>query len=634
MGESYMSIPTIKNIEDVRRLESAGPWQSRAPANNTYELLRLASERYGKKTAVQFLTSSQADAPTYKQSYSDLLRSIHLTANTLHALGATHKSPIAILLPNLLETHWAIWGAQACGIASPINPMLEALYISRICNETKAEVLIVMGPQPGWEIWSKAIHVIEAVPTIKTVLVVSPDSKVKTDIANLKSDVNRPDVSILDFHTALQNAVSDHLVSRRIFSPSDVCAYFHTGGTTGYPKVAIHTHANESFLAWALEFLFEKEQILLCGLPLFHVNGAIVTGLAAFYCGFEVVMLTAGGFRTPGVVDNFWAFANRFSATTFSAVPTIYAALIQRPLPQEGLLTLKRGVCGAAPLPPQVARDFESVTGLPIFEGYGLTEGTCVSTSNPHHGSPSPGSVGIRLPFQELRIFKVDSSGKSIGECARCEIGVVGIRGPNVFPGYLRDQDNQNIWLGDEWLNTGDLAYLDDQERLVLCGRAKDLIIRGGHNIDPAMIEDALTSHSSIAAAAAIGQPDAYVGEIPVAYVTLKANQTIDAEALKAYAQEVIPERAAVPARIEVLASLPLTAVGKISKPHLRLLATQHVVLSTLCTAALSEVTSETVLSPEKGVIVRLKCPLDQREAANAEIGRLNLNVEWQEQNI
>lgn len=625
---------TIKTIADVRQLESTGPWQTLAPATNTYDLLRLACQKYSNRTALQFLTSGQADAPTVRQTYAELLQSVHQTANALHALGVTPTSPIAILLPNMLETHWALWGAQASGIASPINPMLEADYIARICNETRAEVLIVLGPLPGSDIWPKAAKVVQAVPSIRTVLVVSPGKQHTPELTDLASELGRLDVEVHDFYVTLRAAESDRLVSKRVFSPNAACAYFHTGGTTGYPKVAVHTHANEAFLAWVLESIFEPDQVLLCGLPLFHVNGAIVTGLSAFHCGFEVILLTAGGFRTPGVLDNFWAFANRFKATSFSAVPTIYAALTHKPLPPEGLVTLKRGVCGAAPLPPQVAADFEKATGLHIFEGYGLTEGTCVSTSNPLSGEAKLGTVGIRIPYQELRTFKVDSNGIAMGESLPSEVGVVGIRGPNVFGGYLRSKDNDGIWLGDGWLNTGDLAYLDPEERLVLCGRAKDLIIRGGHNIDPAMIEDALTAHPAVAVAAAVGEPDAHAGEIPVAYVMLKPSHSIDVDALAAHARQTIPERAAVPVRIEMLPSLPLTAVGKISKPHLRLLATQHVVTRGLNDAGLLGVTSETALSPEKGVVVRVTCTAGQRAAAAAALGRLNLNLEWKETTV
>lgn len=632
---SAPSLPTplemVRTIDDVQRLEHEGPWQQRIPATNTYDLLRLACQRHGSKTALQFLTSGQSDAPAISQSYCDLMQSIHRAANALHTLGVVSATPVALLLPNLLETHWALWGAQSSGIASPINPMLETDYIAKICLETKAQVLITLGPIPGSDIWAKAAKVVKEVPSIRCVLVVNPGGQSSTALSALAADIGREDVVIRDFHSALRGAPADHLLSHRVFSGDDPCAYFHTGGTTGYPKVAVHTHGNESFLAWVLESIFDQDQVLLCGLPLFHVNGAIVTGLSAFHCGFEVVLLTAGGFRTPGVLDNFWAIANRFKATSFSAVPTIYAALTHKPLPPEGLLTLSRGVCGAAPLPAQVALEFERSTGLRIHEGYGLTEGTCVSACNPLNSEAKLGSVGIRIPYQDLRVFKVDSAGMAQGECASGEVGVVGIRGPNVFGGYLRSKDNDGLWLGDGWLNTGDLAYLDAAERLVLCGRAKDLIIRGGHNIDPAMIEVGLESHPGVAMAAAVGQPDVHAGEVPIAYVMLKPSHAIDVAVLAAHARQAIPERAAVPVRIEVLPSLPLTAIGKISKPHLRQMAVQYAATRALQEAGLTEVNVNATQSPEKGIVVQVNCSQAQRPTAQIVLGRFAMNLEWKE---
>ena len=492
-------------------------------------------------------------------------------------------------------------------------------------------MLVVSSPELDPAGWAKSVAILRSVPTLRCVLVVAPAGAATIDVEALQREAGRPDVTVHDFHALLAREDGSRLDSQRQFAPEEPCAYFHTGGTTGYPKVAVHTHLNEAFLAWVLEAISEPDQILLCGLPLFHVNGAIVTGLSAFHCGSEVVILTAGGFRTPGVIDNFWSFANRFRATSFSAVPTIYAALAQRPLPAGGLHTLRRGVCGAAPLPRQVALAFEQATGIRIFEGYGLTEGTCVSACNPHQGEPDLGTVGIRLPFQPMKIFKVDAQGVSVGEAAAGESGVVGISGPNVFGGYLRDQDNRGIWLGEGWLSTGDLGRLDAHERLVLCGRAKDLIIRGGHNIDPAMIEDALARHPAVAMAAAVGEPDAHAGEIPVAYVQLKPSCSVDRTELEAYARQFVPERAAIPARIEVLPALPLTAVGKISKPHLRQRATQAAVDALLEKQGWEGVSTETALTAEKGIVVRVSCEAGQWDAVQAAIGRLNVHLEWKE---
>ena len=162
-------------------------------------------------------------------------------------------------------------------------------------------------------------------------------------------------------------------------------------------------------------------------------------------------------------------------------------------------------------------------------------------------------------------------------ECATDEIGTLLISGPAVFPGYLRDGDNAKVWAAPGWLNTGDLCRIDRDGYVWLTGRAKDLIIRGGHNIDPQLIEDALVTHPAVAMAAAVGQPDAYAGELPMAYVALRPGTSVSLEELVAHCREHIPERAAVPVRIVILATLPLTAVGKTFKPELRWRAIEHV---------------------------------------------------------
>lgn len=619
---------TLSTLDDVLRQERT-PWQTLIPARTTYGLLRQACERFGARTALRLLADGSADAPTRDQSYAELLDSVHRTANALHALGVAARTPVAILLPNVLETHWALWGAQACGIAAPLNPMLDAAYLGRVCDETGAAVLIAPAESLQPEVWRKAAHVANAHAGFHTLMVVG--AKDAADIARMRAQLDRSGLALVDFQAALDAAPGERLTFARDIAPQDPCAYFLTGGTTASPKVAVHTHGNEAFMAWALEFLLGERQVFLSGLPLFHVNGALVTGLGAFHSGSEVVLLTAGGFRTPGLLDNFWSLANRFGATLFSAVPTIYAALAHKPLPPGGLRSLRRGICGAAPLPPQVRVDFEQAIGVRMHEGYGMTEGSCVSSFNPLQAPPRAGSVGIRLPYQDLRVFRAQAAGAQPVEAAVGEVGVVGIRGPNVFPGYLRQSDNARLWLAEGWLNTGDLGRLDAEGNLSLCGRAKDLIIRGGHNIDPLLIEDALSAHPGVAMAAAIGQPDLHAGEVPVAYVCPKPGVQLAVHELAQFAARNIQERAAVPARIEVLPALPLTAVGKISKPHLRLLAHQHAARAALAEAGLAVPHLDGVIDVERGPVVRVDAEAEAIPQLRALLGRFNMTCDIKE---
>ncbi len=262
---------------------------------------------------------------------------------------------------------------------------------------------------------------------------------------------------------------------------------------------------------------------LLCGLPLFHVNGVIVTGLAPFMAGARVVLLGADGYRSKATIRDFWRNVERFRASFFSAVPTLYSALLGMPIDGADVSSLRHAICGAAPMPPELIRRFEDATGVKILEGYGLTEGTCVSAVNPRDGRRAAGSIGLRIPYQQMKTVALDAEGRAPRDCVDDEIGHLVIKGPNVFPGYKDEQANRGIWIDDGWLDTGDLARRDGDGRFWLTGRQKDLIIRGGHNIDPAVIEEALMRHPAVQMAAAIGRPDAYAGELPMAYVTLRS---------------------------------------------------------------------------------------------------------------
>ncbi|WP_266181421.1 acyl-CoA synthetase [Dyella humicola] len=631
MAGTPLAQTAIATLADIERFERT-PWRARVPATTTYDLLREACEHYAGRVAIRLLLAGSAEAPTRDLTYRALLQGVHQAANALHACVTSPMAAVTLLLPNLIESHLALWGAQAAAIASPINPMLDATYIARICEETKAEVLVALGPAPGSDIWDKAVQVAERVGTVHTVLQVDYGMALGQSLASAPSGQMpaRGGVRVLDFHSVLATAVADWLTFDHTFDEDAACAYFHTGGTTGYPKVAVHSHLNEAFMACAMQWIDNREDVVLSGLPLFHVNGALVTGLGAFHRGAEVVLLTPGGYRAPGVLDEFWKIALRFGATTFSAVPTVLASLLDKPWPEGGVPTLRHVLCGAAALPRQVALDFERITGAHLHEGYGLTEGSCVSTVNSPQGQRKLGTVGRRLPYQEIRLFALGADGKPGTEPANPgSPGVIGLRGPNLFPGYLRESDNQGVWIKGGWFNTGDLGRWDDDGYLVLCGRAKDLIIRGGHNIDPQLIEDALAAHPAVAMAAAIGQPDQHAGELPVAYVTLRCDAHVSVAELMDHARARIPERAAVPVRIEVLPALPLTTVGKVSKPQLRMIALARVLREALDAEGLGEVQVNSLPAGGGGTNVDLSGPESLRLAACALAGRYPVSAQW-----
>ena len=257
----------------------------------------------------------------------------------------------------------------------------------------------------------------------------------------------------------------------------------------------------------------------------------------------------------------------------------------------------------------ELFKRFEEHSGMKILEGYGLTEGTCASSFNPYHGQQKVGSIGLRLPYMQMQILMVDSDGKFVREADVDEIGAVCIKGPNVFNGYLDDAQNQGIWPKEGWLNTGDLGRQDRDSFFWLTGRTKELIIRGGHNIDPAAIEDPLYRLPGVQVAAAVGRPDPYAGEVPIAYVQLQEDTDLSEAQIIEYLKKEIGERAAIPKEVYIVDQIPLTPVGKIFKPSLRWQAIERVYEAEL--QALGELIDriEVVVNEDKihGTIAEIK---------------------------
>ena len=574
----------IASVADIQRIERT-PLAQQFQADSTYDMLRQSAERFGERDALVFAPKGSADESPFVYSYAGLLRRVTQAANLFHRLGIGPGDVVAYVLPNLPQTHFTLWGGEAAGIVCAVNPMLDSQHIAEIMRAARAKVLVTLGPGPGGELWDKMAAVVEQVPTLETVLQVSLAQYLMPGFvpAAPQSSVHAGR-SVLNFDVECAREPGDRLVSGRVIRPGDVASYFHTGGTTGTPKIARHTHANEVFMSWGVrEFIaLGPGSVFLCGLPLFHVNAAIATGLGTFCSGAAVLLAGIQGYRTPGLLAGFWRLIECHRVNYFSAVPTVYASLLEVPVAGADVSSLRYAICGAAPMPPEVFRRFEKLTGLKILEGYGLTEATCASCINPPAGERRIGSVGLALPYQTVKAAVVGADGKRVRDCGPDEIGVLLISGPAVFPGYLREQDNARLWAEEGWLNTGDLGRVDRDGYVWLTGRAKDLIIRGGHNIDPQLIEEVLATHPAVALAAAVGQPDAYAGELPMAFVAARPGASPSSEELVAYCRERITERAAVPVRVVVLPSLPATAVGKIFKPELRWRAIEHVLTEAL----------------------------------------------------
>jgi fatty-acyl-CoA synthase len=409
------------------------------------------------------------------------------------------------------------------------------------------------------------------VPTLKTVLRVAPHDEV--------APPNLPE-GVLHFSAQRRLEVDGHLLSGRTIAAHDIAAYFHTGGTTGAPKLARHSHGAQVFTAWICVQLQGTlaTDVVINGYPLFHVAGVLPGALTSFAAGSEVLIPTTSLFRNRAVLGNYWRLVDRYGATVVSAVPTVLEALANTPVGTADISTLRYCRTGAAPLSPDLAARFESLFGLHVHESLGMTEMAGISTITPPGVNAPVGCVGFRLPHTQLRVVALDEHGNPTSQDQPVGTqGMVLFKSPNLFSGFVDPDDNARAFTADGWLATGDLGWLDHQERLNLSGRSKDLIIRGGHNIDPKVIEDAMAAHPAVQHCAAVGAPDAYAGELPVVYVTLVPGAVATEAELLEFCRQHVDEPPARPKSVTILQTMPMTSVGKIFKPDLRQLAASRV---------------------------------------------------------
>ncbi|MDK8874505.1 acyl-CoA synthetase [Paracoccus sp. SSJ] len=622
------------SVADRDAVEAEMPYAERQVPHTVYQALTETRDRHPQRPAISFQLFSDPKAPARTLTWTELHERVTETANLFRSLGVGPDDVVAYLLPNCIEAPVVLLAGATAGIVNPINPLLEPDHIAAILRETGAKVLVTLKSFPKSEVAQKAADAVAQAPNVQTVLEVDLRGYL-TGVKRLLVPLMRPKVTarhhakVMDFDAAASAQKHNRLT---FDEPAEdrVAAFFHTGGTTGMPKVAQHKQSGMIYNGWlGGTLLFTETDVLMCPLPMFHVFAAYPVLMSCLMSGAQLVMPTPAGYRGEGVFDNFWKLIERWQATFLITVPTAIAALMQRSVNAD-VSSLKTAISGSAPLPIELYNRFKAATGVEIAEGYGLTEATCLVSCNPINGLKKVGSVGIPLPHTHVRILQRRNGG--FHECATDEIGEICVANPGVFEGstYTEADKNHDLFAESRFLRTGDLGRMDADGYLWITGRAKDLIIRGGHNIDPAEIEDALLSHPKVAAVAAIGQPDSFAGELPCAYVELIAGAEVGLDELMEHARTHIHERAAVPKHVEILPELPKTAVGKIFKPDLRKLAIRRVYDSALAEAGLAAEVGEVVDDRKRGLVARIR-PKGQvdRSAVEQLLGQYALPWEW-----
>jgi len=582
---------TYATLEDKTRIDG-GPIEDYGLANNVYEMLTATAEKHADRPAVSFQIKSGPKDPAETLTWRELHKEVTKAANLFRRLGVGPDDTIAYLLPNCNETVFALLGGMTAGRVNPISPLLEPEQIAALLNETKAKVLVTLAPFPKTDVSERAARAAALAPDLTFILEVDLKRYLSAPLKWIVPMV-RPkrvgghDVVVMDFNQQ-RAGEQDTLNFELPNDPDTICALFHTGGTTGMPKIAQHTQRGAVYNGWvSTNILFDEGDVLICPLPLFHVFAAYPVLMSCIYGGGHMILPTPAGYRGEGVFDNFWKLIERWQVTFVIIVPTAISALMQRPVDAD-VSSLRQAICGSAPLPTELFKSFEEATGVRILEGYGMTEATCLISLNPPDGERKIGSVGLPFPYTEVRILDCAEDGTVIKECGPEEVGEICVSNPGVFPGYMQQDKNVGLFADGNWLRTGDLGRRDADRYLWITGRAKDLIIRGGMNIDPIVIEEALAAHPAVAFVGAIGQPDDHAGELPCAYVELREDAEVSEDELLGFANESISKKAACPKYVEILPELPKTAVGKIFKPDLRKLAISRVYADALEQAGIS----------------------------------------------
>jgi long-chain acyl-CoA synthetase len=462
------------------------------------------------------------DATGVAVSGGELAARVDARARALVAAGVRRGDRVALLVPNSLAAAEALLAAAVAGAAAvPVNLRWTAAEVDRLLADAEPRVLVAAEDRVA------ALPGLAHCPPL-----LSPEAMLATGPTPAPP------------------------------APDDAAVILYTSGTTGRPKGAMLTHRNllsNARLIAAWLGLGPSDRVLTL-MPLFHANAIVIGLLTPLLAGSSTVI--AERFRAPA----FWPSVERHRPTTAGTVPTMLAMLLGLPDSPAPLArtSLRFLLTGSAPVPADLLRAFEARFGVPVIEGYGLTECTCRATFNPIDGRRRPGSCG--LPLAPLRV--VDAEDRDV---APGEIGEIVLQGPHVMRGYFRDPAATASALRGGWLHSGDLGRIDPDGFVHVVGRASELIIRGGENVYPREIEETLLAHPDVAEAAVVGAPDALYGEVVWAFLVSRPGRILDEGSVARWCHERLADFKR-PTRMTIVAELPKGPTGKLLKAPLRAL--------------------------------------------------------------
>ena len=529
-------------------------WDDPIARGTLPDLLAQAAREYGARTAIEF-----RERPI---SYVELEELAEIAAAAFLRDGYGKNSTVALFLGNTPDHPVSFFGALKAGARiAHLSPLDGEIALSHKLSDSGARVLVTSNLAA---LLPTALKFLEK-GLIDKLVVCEDDNwgKVGTPQAPIPQHP-----AIITHRQFIEGAVRP--AAWPSINVDDIALLQYTGGTTGLPKGAMLTHGNLTaavsiYDVWGKAARAERGdpiERVICVLPLFHIFALTVVMLSCIRRGHLISLHQR--FDVEAVMRDIEVKR----ATYFPGVPTMWIAIAALPdLEKRDFSSLLNAGSGGAPLPVEVANVLERRVGMKLKSGWGMTETSPAGTAHPENGPDKPASVGVALPGIEMDVVSLDDPTKVL---AAGEVGEIRIRGPNVTKGYWnRPEETAQAFVGDRFL-TGDIGYVDDDGYFFLVDRKKDMIISGGFNVYPQMIEQAVYTHPSVQEVIVIGISDDYRGEAAKAFIKLRAGaNAFSLDELKAFLAGKLGKHE-LPAALEFVAELPRTPVGKLSRHELR----------------------------------------------------------------
>jgi long-chain acyl-CoA synthetase len=531
-----------------------------------HHILEQSAERFPNRPATIFPAPVGENLYEGRLSYRDLENAANRFANALLALGIQKGDRVALILPNSPQFLISYFGALKAGaVVAAFNPIYTPAEIERQLIDCGAETVVTMTK------FYPAVKQVQAMTRVTRVIATNikdyfhPVVSALFSIAREKQEGFRVPLDRRDYSFRLMLRRSTEARPQITLSPDDIALLQYTGGTTGVPKAAILTHRNlVSNCLQSVVWRTEAEpgnEVALCIIPFFHLYGMQIAMLNNVYLGGALILLPKFDARQAVMA------IDKYQPSVFPGVPTLYIALLNYPaIDKHNLHSIRVCLSGAAPLPVEVQRSFEALSGGRLVEGYGMTESGPLTHANPIHGTRREGSIGLPVPSTLARI--VDPEFPNV-ELRVGEVGELAIQGPQVFQGYWNCPEDTAKTLVDGWLITGDLARMDEEGFFYIVERKKDMINAGGFKVFPRDVEEVLYKHPKVQEAVVVGINDPYLGEVPKAFIVVKEGETATPEEISEHLNKHLAKYK-VPRHIEFRDSLPKTIVGKVLRRQLK----------------------------------------------------------------